>query len=154
VMDRVCNRKRRWRAALAPALTAACLAAGCTRQSSPSGYEVISGTVGEVHPETGQLTVRSGAAWVDSGKERALACLLTGDAEVYVNDRFSGFEALQVGDAIEVIAYRDPTSQAERFVVCFAYVTRPEPPAPVPDLGPPATQSGHQPQESTACARR
>ncbi len=145
VMDGVRNpRRRRW-TALPLAIAAAALITGCTRQSSPSGYDVISGSVAAVHAETGQLTVRSGAPWVDSGKQRESACLLTGDAEVYVNDRFSAPEALSIGDAIEVIAYRDPTTPAERFVVCFAYVTRSEPPAPPPDLTPLETQPSIQP---------
>ncbi len=113
----------------------------CSERSSPSRFETISGIVAEVHPDTGQLTIHGAGNWPEAGKERDAACLATGDTEVYINDRFTRLEALAVGDAIEVVGYRDEVAQAGRFVVCFAYVTRPEPPAPPPELRPAATQS-------------
>ncbi len=120
------------------------LAADCTRQSSPSSYEVLNGTVASAQPDTGQLAIRSGGAGAETERERGVACLLTNDAEVYINDRCTTFDKIAVGDLIELIGYRDPNPRSERFVVSFAYITRTEARPPEPDLTPRATQPGDQ----------
>jgi hypothetical protein len=129
-------------AALAVAGSALLFFCGCSRQNSPSSYEAVSGVVASVQPDTGQLTIRCSGARPETDREREMACLLTNDAEVYVNDRFAGFEKIAVGDVIELIGYSGSSPRDERFVVSFAYITRTEPPPPEPDLTPRATQPG------------
>jgi len=60
-------------------------------------------------------------------------CLLSSDAEVYINDKFSAIGAIAVGDTAELIGYRDP-NRVERFLVSLVHITRDEPLPPAPDL--------------------
>ncbi len=136
------------RPALFAALTSALLAVGCRPPSGPSRHEMIAGTVESVRPGTGELTVRTSGfgSEREQGQQEKVSCLLTSDAEVYINDRFSPPEAIAVGDLVELIGYRESTPRAERFVVCLAQITRREPLPPEPDLSPMAATAASRPQ--------
>jgi len=119
----------------------------CGEQSRASKYEILSGTVEGVRAETGQLRVRPDDERHGRDENRKVACLLTSDAEVYINDRFSSFDAIEIGDAVELVGYREQTPHTERFVVALAQITRNEPPPPEPELASPSTQPTSQRQE-------
>ncbi len=126
-----------------------CVASGCRKPSTPSDYTVLAGTVESLRAETTcELTVRPGRRWSGHIKTATISCLLTNDAEIYVNDRFSSFAAIAIGDEVELIGYRESNPRGERFVVAFAYITRNEPLPGPPDLSPPTTNPTTQPQES------
>lgn len=126
---------------------AACLAAGCKEQSSQYRHQALCGTVESVRAKTDQLTVRIIEDRPRRGADQKIACLLT-NAEVYINDAFSSFDAIEIGDTVELIGYRDPSPRAEQFIVSLACITRNEPRPPEPDLSPPTTSPATQPQES------
>ncbi len=111
-------------------------AAGCGRQASSYRHELLAGTVESIDAATGQLVLRLNVSDA-ADQERKIACLLTNDAEVYVNDMFSGRDALRPGDAAELIGFTDPEPPGERFIVALAHVVRGVPPVPEPDLTPP-----------------
>ncbi|MBK9119653.1 MAG: hypothetical protein IPM18_08645 [Phycisphaerales bacterium] len=125
------------------------LLTGCREQPAPGRHEVRQGIIESIRAESQEFTVR-----LDTWPHRTaaagelIACLLSSDGEIYINDRFSPFESLQPGDEIEMIVYRDRGTPPDRNVVTLASVTRPEPPAPVPDLTLPTTQPTTQPQEN------
>jgi hypothetical protein len=112
---------------------------GCEKQLPTNRYDVLTGTVQSLHADMGQLTVRITSLRPESDKNPYAHCLLSGDAEVYINDKFSTIGAIEVGDTAELIGYRDP-NRAERFLVCLVHITRDEPLPPAPDLSMPATQ--------------
>jgi hypothetical protein len=107
---------------------------GCSRQGSSYRHELVTGTLESLDAATGQLVLRMNVPGTDD--ERKLTCLLTNDAEVYVNDVFSGWDALRPGDAAELIGFTDPEPPHERFIVALAHVARALPPVPEPDLTP------------------
>ena len=121
---------------------------GCRNASGPEQHEALLGTVESIQPDTGQITVRVEELRGERSPTARITCLVTSDAEVYVNDRYSGFDAIEIGDTVELIGYRDPNPRAERFIVCLTRIVRNEPAPPKPDLTPPATQPTTQPQES------
>jgi hypothetical protein len=116
------------------------LLAGCAARRPASRHEAYTGVVEYVRPDAGQLTVR--LARVPGEEDQRLACLLSSDSEVYINDRFSRVEEVLVGDVIEFFGVHDPDPRAERFLVALAHITRTEPPAPEPTFTspPPSTQ--------------
>jgi len=106
---------------------------------------MLAGRVRESRPETGELTVEvRGPA---PGRPAVEICNLTKDSEIYINDRFSSIDQIQVGDAVELLGYRDPNPRLERFVVSFAYVDHPQPPPPAPELAAPAAAAPIPPEE-------
>lgn len=114
--------------------------AGCERQLPTNRYDVLSGTVQALQAEMGQLTVRTGAPRPEFGSSPNVQCLLSSDAEVYINDKFSAIDAIAVGDTAELIGYHDP-GRAERFLVCLVHIARSEPLPPAPGLSLPTTES-------------
>jgi hypothetical protein len=117
-------------------LVVASLLAGCGKQLPENRFDAITGTVQALHADTGQLTVRASALRSDSLTGPYVHCLLSGDAEVYINDKFSAIGAIAVGDTVELIGYCDP-NRAERFLVALVHITRDEPLPPAPALSTP-----------------
>jgi hypothetical protein len=124
-----------------------CSGSECRRQTFSNNYEALTGVVLNVRTDTSELTVRP----VEPAPERAdaagLLCLLTNDAEVYINDRYASVNAIAVNDAVELVGYREENARGERFVVCLAQITRPAAAPVEPDLSPRAT-TATQPQEN------
>ncbi len=120
------------------------LLAGCSNEPARYRHELLVGVVDAVQPETGRLVVRGPSPRGGTEEDVSVACLLTNDSELYINDKFSNFDAIRFGDSIEVIGYRRADPPPERLVVSLAYITRHEPPPRAPDLGlavaAPATQ--------------
>ncbi|MCH8805029.1 MAG: hypothetical protein IH986_02950 [Planctomycetes bacterium] len=108
---------------------------GCTKQPRSSQYDTLTGIVETRDAETGELSVQEFPRL--AGRSRTVLCVINKDAEVYVNDRFSTIDRIQIGDTIELIGHRDADPQLERFIVSFASITRILPPPPPPDLTPP-----------------
>jgi hypothetical protein len=136
--------RRAGRAAIACSVTVALLLTGCEPSSAPGTYRSRTGTVEGVRLETGQLLVR-----FDGAADRRVPCLITNDTEIYINDRFSRIENIQIGDEVELLGYADPNNpRGERFVLSFARIERTETDPPPIDLTPPASQPTTQPQET------
>lgn len=95
--------------------------AGCERSPGAPSYQAVGGVVEACQLETGELTVRTAAREARNNDER-LHCVITKDTEIYVNDRFTMIQDIEVGDRVELIGYRDPSPQQERYVVTYAYV--------------------------------
>ncbi len=112
---------------------------GCPRQSSRGDYKIIAGTVQSVNATERELTILVDPSSAQSDDPGKAACLLTSDAEVYVDDVFSGVEAIEIGDTVRLVGYVDTSPQAERFVVSKAEIERNEPLPDPPDLSPPTT---------------
>jgi hypothetical protein len=124
-------------------------AAGCRKPGGAAHYEIFGGTVETLRADTFDLTIRPGDRWADRVRSPAVSCLLTKNTEIYINDRFSRFDAIAIGDGVELIGYFEEAAAGEqRFVVSFAYITRNEPLPPAPDLSRSATQPEPQQQES------
>jgi hypothetical protein len=123
------------------------LPVGCGRQSAAYRHEVLNGTVESADGATGQLTLRTAVPHQTGVQDQKVACLLTNDAEVYINGMFSGREAIRAGDSIELIGYRDPEPPAERFIVSLAHIGRRLPPPSEPDLTSPETAPAATVQE-------
>jgi hypothetical protein len=111
-------------------------AAGCEPRPEPHHYTVLAGKVVACHTDTGELSIRASRRTVNGPAEQIVYCLVTRDSEIYVNDKFSSIEEIQLGDAVELVGRRDPAPQLERFVVSFAYFDHPLPPPPRPELTP------------------
>jgi hypothetical protein len=123
---------------------------GCDEPPPPTHYTVFSGEVVACHIDTGELSVRATRRTPQGPLEETIYCLITRDAEIYVNDKVSSIGEIQLGDAVELIGRRDPDPQTERFVVSFAYFDHPLPPPPRPDLTPapaPATEEAQDEPE-------
>lgn len=118
----------------------------CNERRPPGEYLVLTGTVESLRSDTGLLVVRAEAPPQARGTERKVPCLVPSDAEIYVNDRFSSFDAIEIGDTVELIGYQDPNPPGQRFVVVAAHITRNAPPPPEINLTPP-TESGDQEQK-------
>ena len=117
--------------------------AGCERQQVPDHYSLLAGKIVACHTDTGELHVRGLRRTEDGPAEYTLYCLITRDSEIYINDRVSSIEDIQIGDAVELVGRRDAVSDADRFIVAFAYFDHPLPAPPRPELAPasaPATQ--------------
>ena len=130
------------------ALGAAWTLSGREKQLPANRFDALSGTVQSLHADMGQLTVRASALRPDAETDPYVHCLLSGDAEVYINDKFSSIGAIEVGDTAELIGYRDP-NRVERFLVCLVHITRGEPLPPAPDLSVAGAPSG-SPVQSAA----
>lgn len=140
--DRACPGQALLARGIVTLAVAAGLLSGCARQRPASEHETVAGTIDSVRQDTSELSVS-----VTEGRDarRApLLCLLTSDAEIYVNDRFAGFDALQFDDQVELIGYRESSSRGQRFVVTIANVTRAEPPPPAPALVLDSAPAGNQ----------
>jgi len=124
------------------------LSAGCREQPRPREHAVFRGTVESLRADTGQLTVSALGAGQRQQPNQKLSFLLTNDTEVYINDRFTSFDSIEIGDTVELIAYPDPDIREERFVVSLASITRNVPAPAEPDLSPPASAPTTQPKES------
>lgn len=137
---RVIGRRMRYLALCGVA--ALCAGGDCRQTRNVSEYHVISGTVTALRADTFDFTVAADNRWSTDEAPEPVSCLLTNDAEIYVNDKFSDFQEIAIGDAVELIGYREQNPRGERFVVSLANITRNEPPAPPPDLTtqPAATQ--------------
>lgn len=126
------------------------LPVGCRREEPAQVYVAFSGTVRAIDSETGELFVRGDARATGKPSDRSMPCVVTKDSEIYVNDRFASFGELQIGDAIEVVGFRD----AERLVICFAEIKRaqPVPPDPLASglLDPPASSPADRPREQSS----
>ncbi len=129
------------------ALVLAVALGGCRGASGPEQHEALLGAVESMQPDTAQITLRIAESRGPWSEPTRVTCLLTNDAEVYVNDRYAGLEEVRIGDTVELIGYRDPNPRTERFIVCLARIARNEPAPPVPDLTPPASQPASPPQE-------
>ncbi len=125
-----------------------CAELGCNRQAPSNRHEVLTGTVESLQADIGQLTVRLPGLRPEPDDDQKVICLLGSDTEIYINDRVREIGAIETGDPIELIGYRDPSPRAERFVVRLAYITRNEPLPPEPDLALKTTPLTTQPQES------
>ncbi len=112
---------------------------GCGRKEPTNRHDVLAGTVQSLRPDMGQLTVHATTPRPEPDSNPNVQCLLSSDAEVYINDKFSTSDAIVVGDNVELIGYLDPDPRAERFVVCLVYIARSEPLPPAPDLAAPST---------------
>ena len=122
---------------------------GCEEPPPPTHsthYTVLSGKVVAYHTDTGELRVRATRRTQQGPVEETVYCLITRDAEIYVNDQVSSIGEIQLGDAVELVGRRDPDPQTERFVVSFAYFDHPLPPPPPPDLTPTPAPATEEPQ--------
>lgn len=127
-MIRTVVSKRRALTGLATIAVAA--TTGCERAPVAPAYQAVTGVVETRLLETGELMLR--AIGREQRGDELLHCQLTKDTEVYVNDRFTTIQHIEQGDSIELIGYRDPAPQADRFVVTYAYVRHPQEPPPLP----------------------
>lgn len=119
----------------------------CDRRRNVSDYEVLHGTVTALRADTFDFTVAADNRWTANASPEPVSCLLTNDAEIYVNDKFSDFQEIAIGDAVELVGYRELNPRSERFVVSLANITRNEPLAPPPDLTTQPTAATTQPEE-------
>lgn len=128
---------RRPRATLL-ALVASCalLITACEQEPGVPDYQALAGKVLATYPDTGELAIRT----MDNAADRTVACVVTGDSEIYVNDKLAALSDIQIGDPVEFIGYFDPNPRLEKFVVTFAYFEHTQPPPPRPDLTPVSTQ--------------
>jgi len=120
------------------------LVAGCEPGPSSPHYTVLRGVVLSCHPETGDLSIHPTGTSSRWPADAQAPCIVTKASEVYINDRFSSMAEIRLGAEVELVGYRDANPPLERFVVTYAYVDQPEPPAPEP-LRAPTTQSTSQP---------
>jgi hypothetical protein len=117
--------------------------AGCEDRPAPHRYGVLAGNVVTCRTDTGELAVRGSRRGAGAPDEQTFHCLITSDSEIYMNDKLSSIEDIQLGDAVELVGWWDQTPQLERFVVSFAYFDHPLPPPPRPEFPPasaPATE--------------
>ncbi len=137
---RACLRCR-WLRPPATAVFAAAvlLLPACDRARAPRTHRLVEGVVESVRPDAGQLIVRRTPIGRDKGDPR-LACLLTSDSEIYINDRFCRAEEIVAGDTVEVIGTPDTNPRSDWFLVLSARITRtaeaprdPELPRAVPE---------------------
>jgi hypothetical protein len=132
-------------------LAAVGCAAGCEDQlTTPNRYSVLAGKVLSCHANTGELTVRVSRRSAQGPTEETIYCVVTRDSEIYINDKFSSIEEIQLGDAVELVGYDDPNPRLQRFVVSFAYFDHPLPAPPPPELVPasaPTTQNANEESE-------
>lgn len=130
-------------------LVLALCVSGCREPGGSTHYEVFGGTVEALRADTFDLTIQPGERWAGPGAGPTVSCLLTKNTEIYINDRFSRFDAIAIGDTVELIGcFEEAAPGGRRFVVSFAYITRNEPLPPPPDLSPPATQPEPRQQEN------
>ncbi len=134
-------------AVAALALLAVCGSSGCERRPPPSRFDVLTGTVAGLRADTGELTVRTGLERPDGIDDQNVTCLITSDAEVYINDKFSSIAEIDIGDDVQLIGYVDPDPRTERFLVSLARISRSAALPPPPDLPIPTSQPATPSQE-------
>ncbi len=125
-----------------------CSAAQCRQQGTFSDYDVLHGTVQRLRPESSELVVAATNPWSDQSRTVTLNCLTTSDTEIYVNDRFCSFEAIAIGDQVELIGYRESNTRGERFVVVLANIQRNSKLPPPPEIVPPSDNNEANAEES------
>ncbi len=123
-----------WRLAAIGILAAVSMGGSCRQPTYISEYERLTGCVTALPAETSELTVQLIEPAAAFGKSGDAACLVTNDAEIYINDRFVQFDSIVVGDTVELVGYREHSPRGERFIVCLANIARTEPLPPAPDL--------------------
>ena len=117
--------------------------AGCEQPSEPPRYRFVSGEIAEIRPETGELFLRPRDR--TEARPPAVACVVTGDAEIDIQGRLVHLRELRAGDAVEVLGYFEQ-ARGERFVVCVARVERAGlPGTAVGDVPPAAPNSSDAP---------
>ncbi len=142
----------RWRPAVLLVLAAAGVLAGCERASAPQKYELLSGTVRDCQFDTGEMTIDVPGPGRGEPRLTVLA-VITGDSEIYINDKAANLREIAIGDRIEVVGYRDPSPRLGGFVVTLANVDRPQPTPPLPVLSTqPAASQPSEPQPAAAPA--
>lgn len=127
---------RTCRLLLLPLIGALLLLAGCSGESHQSEYQAFGGTVRALDVASGELFVRADERVRGWRADRDVPCVVTKDAEIYLNDRFALLADIWVGDAVELVGYRD----ADHMVLSLVTVTRSQPKPPPPALPPLATQ--------------
>ena len=120
------------------------------RSKQAADDHCLAGKVVACHAESGELSVQVSPRTGEDTAEQTVYCLVTDDAEIYVNDRFSSIEEIQLGDMIELIGYHDPDPQLDRFVVSFAYLDHPLPAPPRPNLAPTSGPASRDTEEQQA----
>jgi hypothetical protein len=126
---------------------AACFVSGCSGRPAPKKHEVLMGTVESFETNTGQLTLRT-SIHAGEHEDLKMACMLTNDTEVYINDRWRNPQAILAGDTVELIGYRESDPRGEHFVVSLANIQRDAAPPPLPDLSSPLSPASPAVQES------
>ena len=122
-------------------LTALPLISGCDDPPPGAHYSVIAGKVLACHSDTGDLRIRATRLVSETPTDETMYCIITGESEIYVNDKLSTMDEIQLGDEVELIGHRDPDPRTRRFVVSFAYLDHSLPPPAPPVFAPaPATQ--------------
>jgi hypothetical protein len=101
---------------------------GCSRQEPSPAYQALSGVVRAVDLETGELLIRAEQPPKPWHADRNVPCVATKDSELYINDRFSDLQDVQVDDTLEAVGYRD----RDRFVLSLVNILRSEPEPPLP----------------------
>ena len=147
------SRRKLARGLLLAAAGMLCAAGDCQRQTPGGEYEALRGAITQVRVDASEFVVQPDERWPERGGDTGAAavCLLTTAAEVYVNDAYTGVEALTAGDVVDVVGYRELPGRGERLVVSLARVRRaaaapPEPDIPLPHA--PATlPATTQPEE-------
>lgn len=134
-------------AAAALTLLAFCGSSGCERRPPPRRFDVLTGTVAGLRADTGELTVHTGLERPDGINDQNVTCLITSDAEVYINDKFSSIAEINIGDDVELIGYVDPDPRTERFLVSLARISRSAALPPPPDLPISTSQPAAQTRE-------
>lgn len=107
---------------------------GCPQSAPGPRYSTLAGVVVASSADLGELTMAPTPGEADA----RIVCIVTDDAEVYINDQFARLDQIQIGDAVELVGYRDQRHPVDRFVVSIAEVHRPAPPTPAPQIEPPA----------------
>lgn len=108
------------------------LTAGCTEERPANRYESINGEIRELSADTGEITLAAPPVGAFRAEASALRCLCTKDTEIYINDRFSNFDALRVGDTLRLVGYREASSESRRLVASYVRIERPRPPSESP----------------------
>lgn len=98
---------------------------------------MLNGRLTGINAETGELTVEVPPGPETSGRAQVLLCDVTRNSEIYVNDRLRTYQALAVGDAVEMIVMRESQRALDRYAVAFVSV-RHDLPAPPPVFPGPA----------------
>jgi hypothetical protein len=95
---------------------------GCDRQTTPSRYSVVLGDVTACQNDIGEITVAVVRRGGQEATGETLHCTVTGDSEIYVDDRLGTLNDVQPGVRVELIGYRDPNPAIDRFTVTFATI--------------------------------
>lgn len=119
---------------LMPAAFLLVLAVGCARGRADRVDEFLDGEVISHDSATGEASVAVRDEETGARLPGPTVCAITEHSEVYLNDKLSPLEVIRDGDDVRLIGYRDPNPLSKRFVVSFAYITRPQTTPQPPDL--------------------